>query len=186
MLLSARPPPVCLPHSPTAAPSAAAACRVLMAAFMAVQPFADTFLSFIPMYYSAKVAFAVYLWFNDLAGAELVYTKFFHPFLAQHEPLVDAKLNESRGVIAGQVTTYTALFMDKARGTLLTLFTQTTQAAVGVSGWPVPTHLSAYWWCTCLVLCCKAPPGLPLTLPALALVCCVFADATDRASVGRT
>ena len=67
-----------------------------MAAFTAIQPIADTFLFFIPFYYSAKLAFACYLWANNLAGADLVYNRYVLPFVREHEPLVDSKIAEVR------------------------------------------------------------------------------------------
>ena len=69
-----------------------------MAAFTAVQPVADTFLFFVPLYYSAKLAFACYLWANNLAGADLVYNRYVQPYVVQYEPLVDSKIAEVRGL----------------------------------------------------------------------------------------
>ena len=77
-----------------------------MAAFTAVQPITDTFLFFVPLYYSAKLAFACYLWAYDLAGADLVYTRYVQPFIAQHEPVVDQKIAESRSIATNVISTY--------------------------------------------------------------------------------
>ena len=41
----------------------------LMAVFTALQPLADTFIFWLPLYYEAKLAFAVYLWANGGWGA---------------------------------------------------------------------------------------------------------------------
>lgn len=75
-----------------------------MAAFTAIQPIADTFLFLFPLYYSAKLAFACYLWANNLAGAELIYTRYARPFITQYEPLIDAKIAEGRVIISELVT----------------------------------------------------------------------------------
>lgn len=69
-------------------------CRVLMAAFSAVSPFADMFLFFIPLYYEAKLALAIYLWANNLAGASLVYHRYAEPYIHMYEPLLDKKIAE--------------------------------------------------------------------------------------------
>lgn len=71
-----------------------------MAAFTAVQPIADTFLFFLPFYYSAKLAFACYLWANNLAGAQLVYTKYVQPSVTIYEPLLDSKIAEIRALVS--------------------------------------------------------------------------------------
>lgn len=69
---------------------------VLMAAITAVQPITDTLLFFVPLYYSGRLAFACYLWANNLAGANLVYNRYVQPFLLRHEPIVDYKIQEMR------------------------------------------------------------------------------------------
>ena len=69
-----------------------------MAALTAVQPLTDTLLFFVPLYYSGRLAFAIYLWANNLAGANLVYNRFAQPFLLRHEPIVDNKLSEMRSI----------------------------------------------------------------------------------------
>lgn len=76
-----------------------------MAAFSAISPFADTFLFFIPLYYEAKLAFAIYLWANNLAGASLVYHRYAEPYIVRYEPLMDAKLNEVKTMSRALVST---------------------------------------------------------------------------------
>lgn len=71
-----------------------------MAAITAVQPITDTLLFFVPLYYSGRLAFACYLWVNNLAGANLVYNRFVQPFLLRHEPIVDGKIQEIRSFAA--------------------------------------------------------------------------------------
>ncbi|KAL4458732.1 hypothetical protein ABPG75_013597 [Micractinium tetrahymenae] len=68
----------------------------LMAVFTAVQPVADTFCFWLPLYYEAKLALAVYLWANDLAGAQHVWARWFHPLVSRYEPVVDRRLGESK------------------------------------------------------------------------------------------
>lgn len=76
-----------------------------MAAFSAVQPLADTFLFFIPLYYEAKLAFAIYLWANNLAGAALVYERYAEPFISQYEPLMDKKIDDLKNVSRALIST---------------------------------------------------------------------------------
>ncbi|KAL4438055.1 hypothetical protein ABPG77_004276 [Micractinium sp. CCAP 211/92] len=70
----------------------------LMAVFTAVQPVADTFFFWLPLYYEAKLALAVYLWANDLAGAQHVWARWFHPLVSRYEPVVDRRLGESKAL----------------------------------------------------------------------------------------
>ena len=43
---------------------------VIMAAFTAAAPLSDCFLWWVPLYYEAKLAFAVYLWYNGERASE--------------------------------------------------------------------------------------------------------------------
>jgi len=104
-----------------------------MAAFTAIQPIADTFLFFVPFYYSAKVAFACYLWANNLAGAELVYSRYVQPFVAQHEPLVDSKIAEARSVASQMLSSHLARGIQYLQGLVVSALAQTHQAAANVS-----------------------------------------------------
>ena len=79
-------------------------CRVVMAAFSAIQPFADALLFFLPLYFPAKLAFACYLWVNNLAGTELVYTKYVEPVVTKYEPLVDRQIAEAREMVTDLVS----------------------------------------------------------------------------------
>lgn len=104
-------------------------CRILLAAFTAIQPIADTFLFFIPFYYSAKVAFACYLWANDLAGAELVYTKYAQPFVTQYEPLVDEKIAELKSLASSLLARNMTKIVQKLQALVVAVLAQTHQAA---------------------------------------------------------
>ncbi|CAM8919091.1 unnamed protein product [Rhodiola kirilowii] len=54
----------------------------------------DAFISWIPMYSEAKLAFIVYLWFPKTRGTTYVYSSFFRPYLAKHETEIDRNLME--------------------------------------------------------------------------------------------
>jgi hypothetical protein len=78
-----------------------------MAILTAVQPFMDAFLFFVPFYYSLKLAFACYLWANNLRGTQHVYAEYASPFVRRYEPLVDFKLSQMKAV-ASQVVSSNA------------------------------------------------------------------------------
>ena len=50
---------------------------------------ASVLLSRLPMYYTAKVAFVVYLWHPKTQGAISLYTHTVQPLLRQNEALID-------------------------------------------------------------------------------------------------
>lgn len=92
-----------------------------MGAFTAVQPIADVVLFFVPFYYSLKLAFACYLWANNLEGAKMIYEKHLKPFVHEHEPAVDGKIGEVKAVVSNVVmsnfyrgTEYLQLMLIKA------------------------------------------------------------------------
>lgn len=77
---------------------------MIMAALTALQPYLDTFLFFVPFYYPLKLAFACYLWVNNLQGAEHVYREYVRPMVQRHEPLVDFKLMQLRALVSQVVS----------------------------------------------------------------------------------
>ncbi|XP_020524386.1 HVA22-like protein i isoform X2 [Amborella trichopoda] len=56
----------------------------------------DTFVSWVPMYSEAKVAFLVYLWYPKTLGTSYVYETFLRPYVAKHETEIDRNLLELR------------------------------------------------------------------------------------------
>lgn len=66
----------------------------MLAAFTAVQPVLDLFLFWVPLYYEAKLALAVYCWYPSLTGAQRVFTQHVQPLVEAHEPAVDARVEE--------------------------------------------------------------------------------------------
>ena len=76
-----------------------------MAGLTAVQPYLDTFLFFIPFYYSLKLLFACYLWVNNRQGAEFVYSTYVRPMVRRHEPMLDFKLMQLRALVSQMVST---------------------------------------------------------------------------------
>ncbi|EFN53264.1 hypothetical protein CHLNCDRAFT_137198 [Chlorella variabilis] len=70
----------------------------LMAVFTAVQPLADAFCFWLPLYYEAKLVLAVYLWANELSGSQHVWVRWAQPLVSRYEPLVDRWLAESKAL----------------------------------------------------------------------------------------
>ncbi|KAF8405361.1 hypothetical protein HHK36_010265 [Tetracentron sinense] len=69
---------------------------ILVAVLTVCERVGDTFVSWIPMYSEAKLAFYIYLWFPKTKGTTYVYDSFFRPYLAKHETEIDRNLLELR------------------------------------------------------------------------------------------
>ncbi|KAI7841400.1 hypothetical protein COHA_005017 [Chlorella ohadii] len=102
-------------------------------AYRTYKPLLDTFLFWIPFYYEAKLALAVYLWANDLAGAQYVYLRWFQPLVASYEPLVDRRLAESKALTSewlhSNALRLVAAMQQRALAWLASLQLQAAQAA---------------------------------------------------------
>lgn len=103
-------------------------CRVIIAAFTAVQPIADMFLFFIPFYYSLKLAFACYLWANDLEGTKYVYEKYAKPYIHRYEPTVDSKISHFKQLVSDVVTSNASRVVRYVQGLLLKSLSQNMEA----------------------------------------------------------
>ncbi|KAJ6829824.1 HVA22-like protein i [Iris pallida] len=69
---------------------------ILVAALTVFERVGDSFVSWIPMYGEAKLAFFVYLWYPKTRGTLYVYETFFRPYVAKHEMEIDRNLIELR------------------------------------------------------------------------------------------
>ncbi|KAJ6804383.1 HVA22-like protein i [Iris pallida] len=69
---------------------------ILVAALTVFERVGDSFVSWIPMYGEAKLAFFVYLWYPKTRGTAYVYETFFQPYVAKHETEIDRNLLELR------------------------------------------------------------------------------------------
>ncbi|KAI3870756.1 hypothetical protein MKX03_024110 [Papaver bracteatum] len=70
----------------------------------------DVFISWVPMYFEAKLAFFIYLWYPKTKGTTYVYESFFRPYLAKHEIEIDRSILELRA----RFTDITLLYVQKA------------------------------------------------------------------------
>ncbi|KAK8560461.1 hypothetical protein V6N13_082899 [Hibiscus sabdariffa] len=69
---------------------------ILVAVLTVCERIGDTFISWVPMYSEAKLAFYIYLWYPKTRGTTYVYDSFFRPYVAKHENEIDRNLLELR------------------------------------------------------------------------------------------
>lgn len=69
---------------------------ILVALLTVCERIGDAFISWVPMYSEAKLAFYIYLWYPKTKGTTYVYDSFFRPYVAKHEPEIDRNLLELR------------------------------------------------------------------------------------------
>lgn len=76
---------------------------ILVAVLTVCERIGDTFISWVPMYSEAKLAFYIYLWYPKTKGTSYVYDSFFQPYISKHETEIDRNLSELR-TMAGDMT----------------------------------------------------------------------------------
>ncbi|KAK9063909.1 hypothetical protein SSX86_017781 [Deinandra increscens subsp. villosa] len=76
---------------------------ILVAVLTVCERIGDTFVSWVPMYSEAKLAFYIYLWYPKTMGTTYVYNSFFQPYISKHETEIDRNLSELR-TKAGDMT----------------------------------------------------------------------------------
>ncbi|CAN6242814.1 unnamed protein product, partial [Urochloa humidicola] len=69
---------------------------ILLAVLTVLERVGENFVSWLPMYSEAKLAFIVYLWYPKTRGTAYVYESFFKPYIAKHETEIDRNLLELR------------------------------------------------------------------------------------------
>ncbi|KAH9696752.1 putative HVA22-like protein g [Citrus sinensis] len=69
---------------------------VLVAVFTVGERVGDTFISWLPMYSEAKLAFFIYLWYPKTKGTTYVYNVLLRPYIAKHEKEIDLNLLKLR------------------------------------------------------------------------------------------
>ncbi|KAJ8427080.1 hypothetical protein Cgig2_008949 [Carnegiea gigantea] len=69
---------------------------ILVALLTVFERVGDTFVSWVPMYSEAKLAFIIYLWYPRTKGTTYVYESFFRPYVVKHETEIDRNLMELR------------------------------------------------------------------------------------------
>ncbi|XP_058780782.1 putative HVA22-like protein g isoform X1 [Vicia villosa] len=79
---------------------------ILVALLTVCERIGDTFISWVPMYSEAKLAFFIYLWYPKTKGTTYVYDSFFRPYVAKHETDIDRNLMELRTRAGDIAVTY--------------------------------------------------------------------------------
>ncbi|MQL90851.1 hypothetical protein Taro_023453 [Colocasia esculenta] len=69
---------------------------ILVAVLTVLERVGDTFISWLPMYSEAKLAFFIYLWYPKTKGTTYVYETFLKPYVAKHETEIDRNILELR------------------------------------------------------------------------------------------
>ncbi|CAM8962704.1 hypothetical protein QQ045_005965 [Rhodiola kirilowii] len=69
---------------------------IIIAMLTVLERFGDLFISWLPMYSEAKLAFVIYLWYPKTKGTSYVYQTLLRPFVTEHETDIDQKLNNLR------------------------------------------------------------------------------------------
>jgi len=69
---------------------------ILVAVLTVCERVGDAFISWVPMYSEAKLAFFIYLWYPKTKGTTYVYDSFFRPYVSKHENEIDRNLLELR------------------------------------------------------------------------------------------
>ncbi|KAJ7556531.1 hypothetical protein O6H91_05G087700 [Diphasiastrum complanatum] len=67
---------------------------MIVAVFTVFERIGDVLISWLPLYYEAKIAFVLYLWHPNMKGAPYIYGTFVKPYLTTHEREIDRTLNE--------------------------------------------------------------------------------------------
>ncbi|XP_031495613.1 putative HVA22-like protein g isoform X2 [Nymphaea colorata] len=107
----------------------------IIAAMLTVfERFGDAFISWVPMYEEAKLAFFIYLWYPRTKGTTYVYQTFLRPYLSKHETEIDHNLLELR-VRAGDMA---VLYWQKAASYGQTRFFEILQYVASQSSSPRP------------------------------------------------
>uniref|UniRef100_A0A6V7QW77 HVA22-like protein n=1 Tax=Ananas comosus var. bracteatus TaxID=296719 RepID=A0A6V7QW77_ANACO len=79
---------------------------ILVALLTVLERFTDAFVSWLPMYNEAKLAFFIYLWYPKTMGTTYIYETFFRPYISQHENDIDRNLLELRARACDVVVLY--------------------------------------------------------------------------------
>lgn len=79
---------------------------ILVAVLTVSERIGDTFISWVPMYSEAKLAFYIYLWYPKTKGTAYVYDSFFRPYISKHETDIDRNLSELRTMAADVAVSY--------------------------------------------------------------------------------
>ncbi|CAA7400233.1 unnamed protein product [Spirodela intermedia] len=111
---------------------------IIIGLLTAVEKFGDLFVSWLPLYGEAKLAFIIFLWHPRTQGAWYVYNKFVYPFLAMHEAGINGKLMEISLRSGEWLMFYIRNFTDKGQSIAVELLQYILRQASGRAPHPAP------------------------------------------------
>ncbi|RAL40430.1 unnamed protein product [Cuscuta campestris] len=79
---------------------------IIVATMTVCERIADSFISWVPMYSEAKLAFYIYLWFPKTKGTTYVYESFFKPLVQEHREEIDRNLEELKARAGDTIFSY--------------------------------------------------------------------------------
>jgi len=69
---------------------------IVYAFFTTAESIADVFISWLPLYYEVKIVFIIWLLSPATKGASILYRRFIHPRLLQHENKIDKYIDKAK------------------------------------------------------------------------------------------
>ncbi|KAI5069577.1 hypothetical protein GOP47_0015878 [Adiantum capillus-veneris] len=112
---------------------------IIIAVFTGCERVADTFISWLPFYSGAKLAFVVYLWHPDTKGTEYVYQTFLKPVVSKHTESVDFNL----GLLRDETMRVLGIFWTRLMHQLQSKASQMLHQDVVESG-PIQDYVPVY------------------------------------------
>ncbi|KAG6478597.1 putative HVA22-like protein g [Zingiber officinale] len=86
---------------------------IIVATLTAIEMLFECFISLIPMYGEAKLAFLVYLWYPQTKGTDLVYEAFLRPVVMQYEPNIEERFRNLRPKLGQLLVFYLRNFTER-------------------------------------------------------------------------
>jgi TB2/DP1, HVA22 family len=74
--------------------------RIILGVFNLLDGIADSILSWVPLYFSAKVVFLIWLQLPQFRGAEFLYNTFLRPLFIKHSQAIEARFMAVKDVSA--------------------------------------------------------------------------------------
>ncbi|KAJ7260039.1 hypothetical protein O6H91_09G035200 [Diphasiastrum complanatum] len=83
-------------------------CRywIILAVLTSMERVGDAYISWLPLYAEAKLAFIIYLWYPRTKGTTYIYSTYLKPFVASYEGEIDLRLNELKTQASDVASTY--------------------------------------------------------------------------------
>ncbi|MCO5594518.1 hypothetical protein L7F22_048550 [Adiantum nelumboides] len=117
---------------------------IIIAVFTGCERIADTFISWLPFYSGAKLAFVVYLWHPDTKGTEYVYQAFLKPLVSKHTESVDFNLGRLRDEMARVLIIFWTRLMHQLQSRASEMLHQSVVESPSVTSRPVQDKVPIY------------------------------------------